>query len=316
MSKRYFAALDVGGTKAEAVLFSQAGEIVARVVDPAGTPFENGVARTQQNCKHTLDKLLAVADGPVESLYAAIASVQYYPNEFEGFFKENFNIPSMRIEGDGYCLISGVLGHRDGAGLICGTGSALYIRQGELQTHLGGGGHLIDSCGSGFTLGRYAIQAALRAHDGSGEQTRLTELLDKQAGTEMWCNLVEIYAKGRAYVASFAPTVFQARREGDLVARGIFNTCAADLANVVWSARKRLGCAFTLVLNGGIFTHFPEYAEAVRALSPADVTFVYSHVPPIYGGAVEALWQVGLTPDDGFCERFMRDYEKGECVGH
>jgi N-acetylglucosamine kinase-like BadF-type ATPase len=310
MSKRYFVALDVGGTKAEAVLFLQSGEIVARVVDPAGTPFENGVERVQENCKHTLDKLLAMADGPVEALYAAIASVQYYPDEFERFFKENFNIPYIRIEGDGYCLISGMLGHRDGAGLVCGTGSALYIRKGELQTHLGGGGHLIDSCGSGFTLGRCAIQAALRAHDGSAEKTLLTELLDQQAGAEMWCNLVEIYAGGRAYVASFAPTVFQARQAGDLVARQIFNTCAADLANVVWSARKRLGCAFELVLNGGIFTHFPEYAEAVRALSPTDVTFVYADVPPIYGGAVEALWQVGLTPDAEFRARFMCDYRQ------
>ncbi len=310
MSNKYLAALDVGGTKAEAILFRETGEIVARVVDPAGTPFENGVKRTQENCKRTLNKLLAYADGPVAALYAAIASVQYYEAEFDAFFKQNFNIEHMRIEGDGYCLISGMLGHRDGASLICGTGSALYIRRGKLQKHLGGGGHLIDSCGSGFTLGRYAIQAALRAHDGSAEKTMLTELLDKQAGTEMWCNLVEIYAKGRPYVASFAQNVFLARRAGDLVARHIFNTCAADMANVVWSAYKELGGAFDLVLNGGIFANFPEYAEAVRALSPADVNVIFSNVPPIYGGAVEAMYDAGLACDDLFRERFLSDYAR------
>ena len=308
MSNRYLAALDVGGTKAEAILFRENGEIVARVVDPAGTPFENGVARTLQNCKHTLDKLLAHADGPIDALYAAVASVQYYTEEFNSFFNESFNAKHIRVEGDGYCLISGMLGHVDGASLICGTGSALYIRRGDYQTHLGGGGHLIDSCGSGFTLGRYAIQAVLRAHDGSAEKTLLTELLDAQAGTEMWCNLVEIYEKGRPFVASFAHNVFEARRRGDLVARGIFNTCAADMANVVWSAYQRLGGPFTLVLNGGIFRNFPEYAKAVQALSPADVTFIFSDVPPIYGGAVEAMYDAGLPVTDAFRERFRADY--------
>jgi N-acetylglucosamine kinase-like BadF-type ATPase len=310
MSHKYFAALDVGGTKAEAVLFREDGTIVAHIVDPAGTPFENGVARTQQNCKDTLTKLLSHAKGPVEALYAAIASVQYYPEEFNTFFKENFDAKHIRVEGDGYCLISGMLGHVDGASLICGTGSALYIRRGSYQTHLGGGGHLIDSCGSGFTLGRYAIQAVLRAHDGSAEKTLLTELLDAQAGTEMWCNLVEIYAKGRPFVASFAHNVFLARRQGDLVARNIFNTCAADMANVVWSAYKRLGGPFTLVLNGGIFRNFPEYAKAVQALSPADVTFIFSDVPPIYGGAVEAMYDAGLPVTDAFRKKFLADYGK------
>ena len=310
MTKRYFAALDVGGTKAEAILFRETGEVVARVVDPAGTPFENGVEKTLANCKGTLDKLLTKADGTVTALYAAIASVQYYEKEFDDFFKANFNIEKMRIEGDGYCLISGMLGHRDGASLICGTGSALYIRRGKLQKHLGGGGHLIDSCGSGFTLGRYAIQAALRAHDGSAEKTLLTELLDAAAGTEMWCNLVEIYQKGRPYVASFAHTVFEARRRGDLVARNIFNTCAADLANVVWSARGELGGPFDLVLNGGIFVNFPEYAEAVRALSPADVNVIFSDVPPIFGGAVEALYDAGIAADEAFRQNFLASYRK------
>lgn len=309
MSNRYFAALDVGGTKAEAVLFRETGEIVARVVDPAGTPFEIGAEGTLQNCKATLDELFAHADGPVEALYAAVASMQYYTEQFNAFFKKNFCARHVRVEGDGYCLISGKLGHADGASMVCGTGSALYLRYGDYQTHLGGGGHLIDSCGSGFTLGRYAIQAVLRAHDGSGEKTLLTELLDAQAGTEMWCNLVEIYEKGRPYVASFAHNVFEARRRGDLVARGIFNTCAADLANVVWSAYRRIGGPFTLVLNGGIFRNFPEYARAVQALSPADVTFIFSDVPPIYGGAVETLYDAGLPATDAFRERFLKDYD-------
>jgi len=310
MATRYFAALDVGGTKADAVLFTESGEIVAHVIDPAGIPFDHGLETTTSNCKRTLDKLFSYADGPIETLYCAIATVEYYHPQFVEFFSKNFSVKKFRLEGDGCSLISSMLGHNDGACMVCGTGSALFVRRGDEYWHLGGGGHLIDSCGSGFSIGRYAIQAVLRAHDGSAEKTMLTELLDAQAGREMWNNMVEIYAKGRSFVASFAPNVFLARRRGDLVARNIFNTCASDMANVVWSAYRDLGGPFDLVLNGGIFRNFPEYAEAVRALSPPDVRFIFSEIPPIYGCAVEAMYDAGLSCDEAFKKTFQESYKK------
>ena len=47
MEKRYLAALDVGGTKADAVLFRDTGEIVAHVIDKGVTPFDTSAETTQ-----------------------------------------------------------------------------------------------------------------------------------------------------------------------------------------------------------------------------------------------------------------------------
>ena len=310
MSDRILAALDVGGTKADALLFRESGEVIARVVDPAGTPFDQGLELTLENCKNTLEKLFSYANGErIEALYASIATVEYYMEDFRAFFAETFpEVGKIRIEGDGCCLISGMLGHRDGCSMICGTGSSLYMRKGDDYGHIGGGGYLIDSAGSGFCLGRLAIQASLRAVNGGGAPTILTELLNEQGGCEMWDNMVGIYAKGRAYVASFARTVFEARRRGDVVAREIFNTCATDLANVIWGAYSRMGGGFDLVMNGGIVTNFPEYAAAIRALAPPDVNIIFSDVPPVYGCAVEAMYDVGLDCSPAFRERFLEGY--------
>lgn len=309
MSNRYLAALDVGGTKADAILFCETGEIVARVVDPAGTPFDYGLEATLEKCRATLEKLLAHADAPVAVLYASIATVEYYMEDFVRFFAEKFpQIGKIRIEGDGCCLISGMLGHSDGCSMICGTGSSLYMRKGDDYRHIGGGGHLIDSAGSGYCLGRLAIQSSLRAVNGGGTPTILTELLNEQGGCEMWDNMVGIHARGRAYVASFANTVFEARRRGDIVARQIFNTCATDLSNVIWAAYKQMGGGFDLVMNGGIVTHYPEYAAAIKALAPADVNIIFSNVPPVYGCAVEAMYDIGLTCDEAFKTAFLAGY--------
>ena len=310
---RYLIALDVGGTKADAVLFSENGEVLARRVDPAGIPFDHGVEKTLQNCKNTVNKLIASAGVKVSAIYAAIATVEYYYADFVRAFSEFFDIDSIRIEGDGPCLISGMLGHNDGACLICGTGSSLYMRKGDDYSHIGGGGHLVDSCGSGFALGRLALQAALRCGDGSSHETVLGRLItEKNGGISPWAEQTEIYAKGRSFVASFAGCVFEARNMGDTVARRIFNTGASDLADVIFAARRNIGQPFTLVLNGGIFKNFPEYARAVCALAPTDVNVIYSNVPPVYGCAVEAMHDIGLDCDEGFREKFIRTYKQHE----
>ena len=310
MDNRYLAALDVGGTKADAVLFRPDGEIVAHVVDVGKPPFDHGTEAAAAAAAATLGKLFAYADGPIEALYASVATVEYYYDDFVKYIKESVNAKKIRIEGDGCCLISGVLGHNDGACMICGTGSSLYMRKGDSYHHIGGGGHLIDSCGSGYVLGQQALRAVFRACDGAGPQTLLTELVNEQGGCLMRRNIPGIQDGGRAYIASFAKNVFIARNQGDIVARNIFNTCAADLANVIWAAKSELGDGFTLILNGGIFKNFPEYAAAVKALSPADVNIILSDVPPLYGCAVEAMYDMGLRCDESFKSRFMQDYTK------
>ena len=123
-----------------------------------------------------------------------------------------------------------------------------------------------------------------------------------------WEQLPTVYSGGRSYVASFARAVFEARRLGDVTARRIFNTCAADIADVIWAARREIGEGFRIVFNGGIFSNFPEYAEAVRSLAPSDIEVIYSNVPPIYGCAVEAMYSIGLSCDEGFKNEFMRSY--------
>jgi N-acetylglucosamine kinase-like BadF-type ATPase len=242
----------------------------------------------------------------IDALYGSAAGTEYFG---DGLPREIARrVPcaqKVRIEGDGCALISGMLGHRDGACMISGTGSSVYVRQGEEYYHLGGWGHLIDNCGSGFMLGRLAIQAACRFHDGIGEPTLLCELLEKQCGEPIWDHFLTLYKGDRPYIATFAGTVFEARRRGDRVAARIFSECVNDLVNIVFAAKRRMNKPFELVLNGGIFASFPEYGEAVKGLCPPGVSVLFSDVPPIYGAAVEAMYDAGLTCDDAFKRNFL-----------
>jgi tRNA G37 N-methylase Trm5 len=70
------------------------------------------------------------------------------------------------------------------------------------------------------------------------------------------------------------------------------------------------GGPFDLIFNGGIFKNYPEYSDAVKAMAPKDMRIFFAEVPPVYGGAVEALYDIGIVADEAFRERFLHDYEE------
>ena len=310
MNTFHLAVLDVGGTKAQAAVFDASGNILAASREPGGTPLEHGIEACMDRFGGQLERLIARVGTPIEALYVSLATVEYFGSAMQDYLQTRFPIPHMRVEGDGPCLISAMLGHRDGVCMICGTGSSLYVRKGDDYYHTGGWGHLIDSCGSGFVLGRRAIKAVLRAYDKRGEATMLTEIINKKCGKPIWEDYVHMYQLGRPYIASYAGCVFEARNLGDPVARKIYNVCASDLSDLVWTTRGELGKPFDIVLGGGIFANYPEYAETIRALSPGDVRFMRLDVPPVYGCAVEAMHDIGLETDETFKENFLKGLAK------
>ncbi len=299
-------AVDAGGTKTEAVLFTPEGKLLHRLHVGGINPFVSSFDTACSDCLNLLGKLREEAPAPIIAAYAGIPAMQYFGGRIEKHLKEHAGIP-IRAEADGFMLISAMLGHNDGAAIVCGTGSGVYIRNGENQYEVGGWGYILDGCGSGFVLGRRALRAVVRQADGRGEKTLLTELADAQIGGVTTDHLPEIYAGGRPCFASFAHIIFEARKAGDAVASRIFDDCVADLAEMVQTAH-RITALKTLVLNGGIFRHFPEYAEAMCRMIPQEIECVMSDVPPLYGAVVEAMHDAGYTCDADFRQNFFEGY--------
>lgn len=311
MDQRLFAACDIGGTKIDAVLFDAEGHLLRRVVRPGGTVLELGFDVAVARYLAAMRELFAAADGrPIAAFYGGIACATFTEGALPRVLREELPEPAvMRIESDGPCLISGRLGHADGASMICGTGSSLCVRHGDEYHYIGGWGWVIDSCGSGFILGRDAVRRVIRAYDGRLPATMMTGLLEKKCGEPVWEHIGKLYAGGRAYFASMAEVVFEARAAGDPAAIEIFNSNVKDLADMAAAAYREFGHGYELILNGGIFTHFPEYAAVLQALCPPGVRTVMAELPPVYGGAVEALYDAGLTPTPDFRYNFLSGYD-------
>lgn len=307
----YYIGIDSGGTKTEFVLANENGHILQRDIGCGCNPLDVGVEFTRTYIIDAIQKLVAATPGRVVSIYGGIAGVNHVVLNMETILHRDFPGTEVRFEDDRRMVVSGTLGHQNGCGMICGTGSSLsIIIDDEPIRQVGGLGYLIDTGGSGFELGQAGLKAAFRYLDGRSEYTVLTDLITKAVGKDPWTGMGDIYAGGRPFIASLAYTVFEALELGDKIAANIVDSSAYKLSELTYAAEKYFDGVFPVVMTGGIFQRFPRYAELVREKASKMADMITANVPPIYGALVEAMWQNGKIASDNIREAFLLDYSK------
>ncbi|KAA9084982.1 N-acetylglucosamine kinase [Microbacterium radiodurans] len=133
----------------------------------------------------------------------------------------------------------GALGDRHGAVVAAGTGVVTLAVGARAIARVDGWGWIMGDAGSGYWIGREALESVMRAYDGRGPQTMLTE-----AALARWPDLSQAYMALQAdadrvrIVASLAVDVARAADAGDAVAEAISVRAARELAH---SARTAIG---------------------------------------------------------------------------
>ena len=307
---RYLLAFDGGGTKTDSVLFDETGHIYKRIVGKGGNATDLGKEEAISRFIDCLDQVISGFTKPISSVYGGMAGVIPNGDFYTKYVSARFPTSTIRFEDDGCNIISGGIGHQDGCGMVCGTGSSLFIRiANQPLKHIGGKGYLIDTGGSGFDLGQQAIKKALQSVDGRIGHTVLIELLESIIGHEINDTVIPIIHRGgRPFIASLAKAVFQGRKMGDPVCIEIFENGATQLADLTYVAEKYFEEPFPIVIGGGIASSFPEYVEEIERLGCEKAKYIKLSVPPIYGAAVEAMSDAGLTVTESFKNNFIRDY--------
>lgn len=308
---KYCIAIDGGGTKTESVLFDETGHILLRHIGNAGIATDLGAEEARRRMLACLDEVFAQVPAPPAALYGGIAGVLPNGDIYSEAVRGRYAVDSVRFDDDGNNLISGTLGHGDGCGMVCGTGSSLFARvKGQPLRHIGGKGYLIDTGGSGFELGREALCMALRSVDGRCGDTLLLPILEKMLGQPVSDRIIPIvHHRGRAYIASFAPAVFEGRKLGDKICCEIFERQSALLADLTFPAARYFEGRFFVVLGGGIVAHFPEYVQAIKEKASPRADLILQEAPPVYGAAVEAMWDAGIEVTPAVKSRFLAEYQ-------
>ncbi|MBR6839181.1 MAG: hypothetical protein IKM82_01165 [Oscillospiraceae bacterium] len=307
---KYFIALDSGGYKTESVLFSEDGTVLAFERERGANAFDVGPEEAGKRICSVVDALMArLPEGEkLSGVFGSISVAFYYP-EIEERVKRHVGKAKCRMDQVVCSPMAAVLGKDDGVCLISGTGSYCCVRQkGKHRHYIGSSGYMLDTGGSGFVLGRQALIAAQRERDGRGPSTLLTQILEAEMGETLREHLPAIYAGGRAYISSFSPAVFAARRQGDAVAAKIFNDAVDYYEEALQTAYRIMGQPYRGVLAGGVFINVPEYAKAVCDRAPEGCTLQVIDTPTLYGAALEAMWLTDEEIPEGFKARFVETF--------
>lgn len=309
---RYYIAIDAGGNKTDTILFDQTGNVIARELRRGANAFDIGPAEANTRICGAVDSLKAsIPEGEkLSAVFCSVSAAHYYP-EIERRLARHADGALVRLDGVVASVMAPVLGKEDGVCLISGTGSYCCARvTGKHRFYIGSSGYMLDTEGSGYVLGRAALIASQREHDGRGPKTLITEIVEKDMGETVLEHLPVIYSGGRAYIASFAHAVFEARAQGDAVAESIFNDNVAYFAEAMKTARDYMGKPFKAALGGGVFLHHPEYVAAVKKAAPEGCELVLLDKPAVYGAALEAVWLSGHEIKEDFAQRFEETYAR------
>ena len=284
---RYYLGVDGGGTKTEFVLTDEEGHVEARTVLGASNPNDVGIKTA---CAILGDGITEVCGArprsSVSAFFGLAGGISGDNQTLIKHFLAQYHFGACENGSDAANAVAAALGQADGISVILGTGSITFSQCNGAQARHGGYGYLFGDGGSGFSLGRDAIAAALAAEDGSGPATLLREAVrNKCGGKTVLEKLPVFYESPKRTVASYAPLVFEAYAAGDGVAKAILTESLARIADTVRRAASRFdpSVQIPVVLSGGVSTHagesilpiLGEFLEQERyALSVCDRTSV------------------------------------------
>lgn len=222
-------------------------------------------------------------------------------------------------------LTAGTWGQR-GIALISGTGSIAYGYDPATGQYVrvGGWGYLLGDEGSGFDLGRKALAAVLREHDGRGKPTVLTKLVLERwslSHPEQLINTIYGQENVRTAIADGSKLVLQAASEGDTLADLMVESAMNELSELVRTAWISMGGELSgmpseggspaagetvpLVLSGGLFSD-PSFERRFRE-TPLLRTGAFDirllQQPPVVGAYLLALQQQGCELTESVKER-------------
>jgi len=179
------------------------------------------------------------------------------------------DVKQVAVENDAIVTLYGLIGNGPGVLVLSGTGSIAWgVSPPGERIRSGGWGHRLGDEGSGYAIGKKALRAMLRGHDGRGPFTdlepALLAVLDLHSPAEVvqWANSD---ACSVTEIARLAPTVLSLAAAGNAVARVIVEAAATDLVDLVTAVVTRLAldATFDAVLCGGILENHPILRDEV-----------------------------------------------------
>jgi N-acetylglucosamine kinase-like BadF-type ATPase len=302
----HYLSVDCGGTKLLSLLFNEEFRLVGfGRGGAANTNFEL-MERVLQNMEESIGLCLKGTD--VTRISRVHIAGPTLHEKYAECLRKFVTVSEVESLSEGRMGLLAGLFAEDGIVALSGTGSDVFhICAGckDKYDFLGGWGGLIGDEGSGYSIGRRAISAAIMASDTRGEKTILTDLLLEHYHLHvLWDIVPMIYSTPnyRGVISQACILVAQAAAAGDKVAISIHEDAGMEMARQV-IALKRLYHIDTdkpVVIAGGAWKGAPAmfraFCDGIHGEFP-NTPVARPLFEPIMGGVVEEMMRKGPISD-------------------
>ena len=262
--------IDGGGSKTVAVVVDAAGNERGRAVTGGANYSAIGLAQALDRIRAAVEEAArrAGAAVPLSAAWIGLAGVDR-PADLAALHPLLQSLAcTVRLTNDAELALAALDGGV-GVAAIAGTGSIAFGRDAHGATaRAGGWGHILGDEGSGYDIGRRALQAAARAADGRGATTSLLPAILDHWRLDRPSDLIgKVYAAPeKAEIARLSALVFAAARTGDGTAQAIVREAAGEIALAVQAVSEALDFGerpLPLALAGGLMIHAADFRAMV-----------------------------------------------------
>lgn len=307
--------VDAGGTKTVCAITDLAGNTLGEATAGPGNCQSLGYDSAAASVMSAVTGATTAAGVGLDSVVAGCIGMAGAgrPEDQEAMVAALKPLQRMRLQvvDDARIALAGALDAAPGVVIIAGTGSIAYgVGSDGVVARAGGWGWMIGDEGSGYEIGRRALQAALAVRDGVGPPTRLAERIcnrwQLERIDEAIPRLHTMREDVQREIAALSQVVTVLAVEGDDVAQGLLDAAGRALGQLAFAVLNRLNFASgeppQVVLLGGFLGSSKQVRAALAGVLgnswPAAV-LTEPHGTPVHGAIRLARAAAPLPYENG-----------------
>lgn len=303
----YYLGVDIGGTKSHALIADGSGNAVGFGTYGPGNHEEVGYEGLRIALQTVTGKALTMAGLTKEQITGGGFGVAGYdwPSERQPTLEAIHTVGlSSPVEAVNDTIIGLLAGSSQGWGVAVVAGTGTNCWGWDKDHHIGrvtGVGYG-EHGGAGSLIDR-ALSAIAHEWTKRGPQTMLTAEFLRLTGVKDTPSLIEGLEMGEIYLGSdYAPVVYKIASLGDPVALSIIEWAGSELGSTALAVIRQLGIEqleFEVVLVGSLYEMDEMLIAPMRKVITSEAPharLVRLSAPPVVGGVLLAMEQVGLVP--------------------
>jgi N-acetylglucosamine kinase-like BadF-type ATPase len=262
---KHYIGVDGGGSKTAVLVIDENQQPLGRGLAGASNHLRVGIETATRNIERAVNIALVeagIAIRNVDYAYCGIAGADHpaHHQRVVDALRIFFPGGNFIVDTDARIALTGAVGFGSGIVVISGTGSVAFGRNDKAEeARSGGWGPTIGDEGSGYAIARDGLSAIVRAHDGRGRKTKMTEMLCydyDMCSPEDLPRFVYATTTHADDIARYGKLVIQAASQGDEVAKEILDRAGRELGECVLAVARRLSLTkseFPVAYVGGAF---------------------------------------------------------------